>query len=145
LRGYEGYVLLNYVSGTRRDFSVTFSSGNADAITIGKFNGTWNYIDYYEAMQKQTPIVLAQGITLQKCGNMRIVSCTNGAGEIPTDGISIGESTGSDNYYARARYYNGSQNVFGWIGIRYNKLYLYNETTANTSGTYVTGQIVYFV
>ena len=42
---YEGYLFCNYVSGTRRDLSVTFNSGFSDNITIGRFNGTWNYSD----------------------------------------------------------------------------------------------------
>lgn len=64
---------------------------------------------------------------------------------IPSSGITL-PVTAMNNVCAPAMYYSGTAstgNVFGFLKIEGNKLYLSDKTLANISKTYISGEIVF--
>lgn len=132
---------------------VSVINGNMDIIDnkVGAIPQNESVQSQITALNNQvtnvSTVTLASGITLKKLGKLRIISCANGSGSIPYDGIATGE-TPSEAYYSRALYFDGSSNAEGTIKIGTDgKLVLYSGTNLNNkvSGTYVSGELVYLV
>lgn len=83
------------------------------------------------------------GITLYKLGKINILSCMNGSATLTTDGIYLDGKSVLTTCYAKCTYYDGSNNVEGYLRAEGNYIFLCNKSLTITSGSYITGSIVF--
>ena len=86
---------------------------------------------------------LGYGLYLRKLGRLRLITTSNNGAEFPIDGVSLGEAALYNSFGTCLYTNNGTQN--GLLYVVANRVKLLDSSGSPTSGTYVNGQVIYYV
>ena len=84
------------------------------------------------------------GCNLLKMGKLRIACFTNSSATVTTDGLSLPEAN-VDRAVGSCVYNDGNNMVAGLIDVNGGKLYITNYNLSPVAGSYIRGQVIYYV
>ena len=118
---------------------------NGVSIPIADAQARADIVSINNSLTNITSVNIGNKTVLYKLGKIRILSGMNGTYSITSSGIDLGGDTVATPCYSKVTYYNGSANVEGYWYAVDGKVYLTASNTAITTGSYITGSIVFIV